>query len=188
LGFTKDASTSIKSLFPDLVESGKILTKKKGKLPVLVIGACNNLEKKAGLSILENLQDFAKEQADKNEILVIFVSSEGKAPRTLFTRSAASRMMRYRIEELNRDEIDHYLQKVKSIKDKITRAKILDFTGYTFQYLNLANYDVESIEQEVATSIEGNLKAVGLVRWNTDNKIVKAVQAQHSVSPRLEKL
>jgi len=80
LGFTKDASTSIKSLFPDLVESGKILTKKKGKLPVLVIGACNNLEKKAGLSILENLQDFAKEQADRNEILVIFVSSKGKAP------------------------------------------------------------------------------------------------------------
>jgi hypothetical protein len=38
------------------------------------------LEKKAGLSILENLQDFAKEQADRNEILVIFVSSKGKAP------------------------------------------------------------------------------------------------------------
>jgi len=157
LGFTKDASTSIKSLFPDLVESGKILTKKKGKLPVLVIGACNNLEKKAGLSILENLQDFAKEQADRNEILVIFVSSKGKAPWTLFTRSAASRMMRYRIEELNRDEVDHYQQKVKGIEDKIIRAKILDVTGYNFQYLNLANYDIETI-QEVCQTIKGYLR------------------------------
>jgi hypothetical protein len=159
LGFTQDAPTSIKSLFPDLVKAGKILIKKKGKLPVLVIDACNNLEKEpGGLFILENLQDFAKEQADKNAILVIFVSSEGKAPWTLFTRSAASRMMRYRIEELNRDEVDHYQQKVKGIEDKIIRAKILDVTGYNFQYLNLANYDVESIEQEVATSIEGNLR------------------------------
>jgi hypothetical protein len=159
LGFTQDAPTSIKSLFPDLVKAGKILIKKKGKLPVLVIDACNNLEKgSGGLSILENLQAFSKEQAEKNQILVIFVSSEGKAPWTLFTRSAASHMKRYRIEKLNHDEVDHYLQKVKSIKDKITRAKILDFTGYTFQYLNLANLDVKSIEQKVATSIEGNLR------------------------------
>jgi hypothetical protein len=76
----------------------------------------------------------------------------------LFTRSAASRMMRYRIEKLNHDEVDHYLQKVNGIEEKIIREKILDVTGYTFQYLNLANYDVESIEQEVATSIEGNLR------------------------------
>jgi KaiC/GvpD/RAD55 family RecA-like ATPase len=177
LGFTKDAPTSVKSLFPTLVKAGKILTKKTGKRPVLVIDACNNLEKEpGGLSILENLQDFAKEQADKNEILVIFVSSEGKAPQTLLTRSAASRMRRYRIEELDREEADTYLQKVMNIKNKETRAKILDITGYTFNYLNLANYDVKSIEQEVATSIKGNLKAVGLVGWDTDDKIVKVVQ------------
>jgi hypothetical protein len=67
LGFTQDAPTSIKSLFPDLLEAGKILKKKTGKRPVLVIDACNNLEKTAGLSTLEYLQDFGKEQADKNE-------------------------------------------------------------------------------------------------------------------------
>jgi hypothetical protein len=169
LSFTKDVPNSIGSLFLALVKARKILKKETGKRPFLVIDAFNNLEKEpGGLSILENLQNFAKEQADKNEILVIFVSSEGKTPRTLFTRSATSRMDTYRIGELNCDEADHYLQKVKGIYDKITREKILDVTGYTFQYLNLANLDVKSIEQKVATSIEGYLKAVGLVRWDTD--------------------
>jgi len=65
--------------------------------------------------------------------------------------------MRYRIEELNRDEVDHYQQKVKGIEDKIIRAKILDVTGYNFQYLNLANYDIETI-QEVCQTIKGYLR------------------------------
>jgi hypothetical protein len=143
LGFTKDAPTSVKSLFPTLVKAGKIFTKKTGKRPVLVIDACNNLEKEPGdSSILENLQDFAKELAEKNEILVIFVSSEGKVPQTLLTRSAASFMRRYRIEELDPEVADNYLQNVLNIKNKDTRAKILDITGYTFNYLNLANLDV----------------------------------------------
>jgi hypothetical protein len=38
----------------------------------------------------------------------------------------------YRIEELNRDEADRYLQKIKGIEDKTTGTKILDITGYTF--------------------------------------------------------
>jgi hypothetical protein len=110
------------------------------------------------------------------KILVIFVSSEGKVPQTLFTRSVASRMKRYRIGELNREEADHYLQKVKGIEDKITREKILDVIGYTFQYLNLANYGIEIIQEEVSQTIEGYLREVDLDRWYSDKNIVKVIK------------
>jgi hypothetical protein len=53
---------------------------KTGNFPVLVIDACSNSEKVAGFPTLENLQDFGKEKEDKNEILIIFFSSEGKEP------------------------------------------------------------------------------------------------------------
>jgi len=54
----------------------------KGRPPVLVIDNINRLAVKAP-QLLEELQDFAKDHADTSDIIVVFVSSEGIAPRFL---------------------------------------------------------------------------------------------------------
>ena len=54
----------------------------KGRPPVLVIDNVNRLAVDAP-QILRELQDFAKDHADRSDIIVVFVSSEGIAPRFL---------------------------------------------------------------------------------------------------------
>lgn len=49
---------------------------------MLVIDNINRLAVKAP-QLLEELQDFAKDRADEKELIVVFVSSEGNAPRFL---------------------------------------------------------------------------------------------------------
>jgi hypothetical protein len=58
-------------------------------------------------------------------MLIVFVSSEGKGPKTLLTHSTSSSMITYRIEELDPEEADSYLQKVMNIKTRTLIKRFL---------------------------------------------------------------
>lgn len=67
---------------PALLKAGIDFTREKGRPPVLVIDNVNRLAVKAP-EVLEILQDFAKDHADASDLIVVFVASEGSAPRFL---------------------------------------------------------------------------------------------------------
>jgi KaiC/GvpD/RAD55 family RecA-like ATPase len=57
-----------------------------GKIPVLIIDNANRLAQKKQ-ELLDLLQDYAKDAADKGRVTVVFVSSEGRVPRHMMGKS-----------------------------------------------------------------------------------------------------
>jgi hypothetical protein len=78
-----------------------------GVTPVLVIDNTNKLPR----TLLAQFQDYAKEAADKNQVRVVFVSSEGHIPRRMQERSSWSRLDQIlEIGDISRDESLEYLR------------------------------------------------------------------------------
>jgi chromosomal replication initiation ATPase DnaA len=56
------------------------------RVPVLIIDNANRLAQKKQ-ELLDHLQDYAKDTADKGTVTVVFVSSEGRVPRHMMGKS-----------------------------------------------------------------------------------------------------
>jgi hypothetical protein len=178
MGISIDQPTKISDIIRDLKKAATILQEETGKRPVLIIDACNKLAEQEGQvpTTLNQLQELAKVEADLKRLLIVFVSSEGSAPKTLFSRSDSSRMIPYRMGELSRTEADQYLERNKGFKDSSIRSKILDITGYTFEYLMLSSANIEMLQAAVYEKIDGYLKAMNIEDWKTNEKIIKVVK------------
>jgi len=61
-----------------------MLKEQTGKRPILIIDACNRLADQDD-ETLKQLQRLAKDEADMKRLLIVFVSSEESALKTLFS-------------------------------------------------------------------------------------------------------
>jgi hypothetical protein len=84
--------TKISDILPDLKRAATMLKEETGKRPILIIDAYNRLADQ-DYETLKQLQRLAKDEADMKRLLIVFVSSEGLAPKTLFSRSDSSHMI-----------------------------------------------------------------------------------------------
>jgi len=114
--------------------------------PLLVLDNCNEFEEsERGRDFLKYMQKWAKKQADKNNYLVVFISSEGKAPHTLLSRSAMSRMNKYRISEMTDEESKEYLRNTRGIQNEREIKERVQVAGGKPDYLKMKPSQVEEV-------------------------------------------
>lgn len=139
---------STKFLLDTLGRAAQMMKEKSGNRPVLVIDACNHLEATSkGSEFLRAVQNWAKVQADMNGMNVIFVSSEGKAPRTLAGRGVSSRMSRVRVTEASDKEARRYLELRRGVYDPKEQDRKLAIAGGVFKYLG--RVDLGDVSSEI---------------------------------------
>ena len=90
LGWSPDQVIDSEASLDDVLEvlSRHTIKFKKeyGKIPVLIIDNANRLAEKHQ-TLLNLLQDYAKDTTDKGRVTVVFVSSEGHVPRRMMGKS-----------------------------------------------------------------------------------------------------
>jgi hypothetical protein len=80
------------------------------------------------------------------------------------------------MDELSRADADQYLERNKGFKDPSIRSRILDITGYTFEYLILSSSNIEMLQTDINDKINGYLRAINLDDWENNEKIIKFVK------------
>jgi len=102
---------------------------------VLVIDNVNRLVVDAP-QILRELQDFAKDHADRSDVIVVFVSSEGIAPRFLQGRSSWSRAEApYEIGDIGECEAEKFLV-ARGVNEADAKKAVKEVAGGRFKLLN----------------------------------------------------
>jgi len=145
----------------------------KYKRPVVVvIDNINWLVSNKDSSVLKNLQDWAKDRADEGTIRVVFVSSEGVAPKFLQERSSWSRAMSpIEITDATEEESCLYLEKSGIPKDVANRFH--QVTGGRFQLLSeVADYwsttkSYDDIKSILILNVEKTLIDAGVLQKNS---------------------
>ncbi|CAG8828999.1 14066_t:CDS:2, partial [Dentiscutata erythropus] len=95
------------------------------KPPVLILDNISKLGQE-NVNMLKDLQDIAKLYADQSSCIIVFVSSEGTAPRMMMQRSSWSRAEKKPIviEDLTSKEAFTYLHSKLGIEKKVTNQLI----------------------------------------------------------------
>ncbi|EGG21986.1 hypothetical protein DFA_01872 [Cavenderia fasciculata] len=139
--FPRPSGTSPIELFQRLNvfinEAAAAYTAKHGIPPVLIIDNINWLALR-DREMLEVLQDYAKIHADKGDLVIVFVSSDGNGPVILRDRSSFSRCDKSILEIgdiPDEDAIKHLIATCK-IKEESASYLVAQVTGGRFQLLN----------------------------------------------------
>ena len=140
------SNVSIEDIFSYFDKAAYEYAKKHNQPAVLVIDNINLLAKKDP-EMLEVLQEDAKSWADNQYIKVVFVTSEGKAPKLMkgkkfysinnkLDQSAFSRAEIAEITDLSDTEAEKYLTNKKNIEESTAKKVVKEITGGRMLFLS----------------------------------------------------
>eukprot|EP01111_Echinosteliopsis_oligospora_P011630 TRINITY_DN3884_c0_g1_i4.p1 TRINITY_DN3884_c0_g1~~TRINITY_DN3884_c0_g1_i4.p1 ORF type:complete len:372 (+),score=47.72 TRINITY_DN3884_c0_g1_i4:78-1193(+) len=145
-----------------LIKAAVEFKERHNRPPVLIIDNINRLAEKSP-RMLTQLQQLAKDHADKKDLIIVFVTSEGKAPRMLEENSSWSRANRpYEITDIDDTSAQLYLQN-RGVTEEDAKRAVTEITGGRFHLL-----DVVARAISKGTSYEGSYYNVQLFH-NTSN-------------------
>ncbi|KYQ88844.1 hypothetical protein DLAC_10646 [Tieghemostelium lacteum] len=130
---------------PFIEEAATRYKQQYNRPPVLVIDNINWLALKDS-EMLEVLQDFAKNHADKSDLTVVFVSSDGNGPRYLRDRSSFSRCEKpiMEIGDISENDAIAFLTD-DGVDPDIASIIVKEITGGRFQLLNEAKKNLKKV-------------------------------------------
>ncbi|PUU80069.1 P-loop containing nucleoside triphosphate hydrolase protein [Tuber borchii] len=123
-----DTRALLDRVFNEFHNQAKLFKIKNGRTPVLVLDNVNRLAQD-NPKLLNVLQDMAKDAADDGTYITVFVTSEGKAPIQMLSRSSSSRLGKVmEIGDLNHEEAIDFLCNKRGIS-KSTSQEIYGLVG-----------------------------------------------------------
>lgn len=148
---------TLKKLMRLLEGAARIYKEKTNKPMVFVIDDCNRFAKKYEEGF-GRMQDWAKDMADARLIRLVFVSSEGIAPRILLSRSSSSRMHKpfFEIGDLSDEDSIRYLEK-QGIPLELAKPIVSEIIGGRFIELRTAVSLFEQMTPEEMKSKKGSI-------------------------------
>ncbi|GBC10470.1 hypothetical protein RclHR1_09650012 [Rhizophagus clarus] len=166
----------------DAFERGALKYKaKNGKPPVLILDNISKLGQK-NMNMLEDLQDIAKLYADQSSCIIIFVSSEGTAPRMMMQRSSWSRAEKKPIviKDLTSKESFNYLHSKLGIEKEVTNQLIQLLGGRIRdlkEYGNMIKGGVtfEEVRKIVFSTINYNFHQARMIKGERNHIIGKVI-------------
>ena len=136
--------------------------------PILVIDNIGALLNRVeGENILEVLQDFAREAADKRMLTIFFASSDGHVPNLFLKRSSSSRLRMFYIDDIPIDDAIEYLKCSVHQSSVETFKKAVDLVGGRFA--DLIKVTVELNSGNGLDELQDKLFA------NTENELQRSI-------------
>ena len=188
---SKPPSDDLEAYLNKLVELAKRFKAKHGRELLLVFDNVNWLAKKDP-EALDNLKGFAKTMADRRLIRVVFVTSDGEAPK-LLSQGNASRMKTIEMRDSTLDQARTMLhnaapQAAASLINKI----VCELTGGRIGYVVKASQElIDSYRRNPRISNEELFDAVGAVIESSElggrNDPMLATEEAHKLAKALLK-
>ncbi|CAG8516518.1 5391_t:CDS:2 [Gigaspora rosea] len=146
------------------------------KPPVLILDNISKLGKK-NVNMLEDLQDIAKLYADQRSCIIVFVSSEGTAPRMMMQRSSWSRAEKIPIviEDLTSKEAFTYLFSKLGIEEKVTNQLIQLLGGRIRDLQEYGNMINRGETFEMLGAIDDNFHQAKMIEGERNHVIGKVI-------------